>query len=195
MKIVKIIIICMEIMENNHHMYEKSWNHEIMKIIIICMKNHGNNHHITWKVLGFLRLFTTNGQNKLPRQECSKTIGKTCISASAKNPGALEILRLGGNPYKTLGKRWFHATETGTWIEPLVCSKDITLGAPCGNIGIPWFSWRPPLPYHCGTRCDLGGCCKILWLTANPYKTNRESMIPHQRKMQGIPIGTALNVG
>ena len=48
------------------------------------------------------------------RQECSKTIGKTCISASAKNPGALEILRLGGNPYKTLGKRWFHATETGT---------------------------------------------------------------------------------
>ena len=52
----------------------------------------------------------------------------------------LEILRLGENPYKTLGNQWFPATETWTAIEPLVCTKEITLGAPCENVGFPWFS-------------------------------------------------------
>ena len=75
---------------------------------------------------------------KTSSPEMLKTSGKTCISALAKKIVPLEILRLGGNPYKPLGNRWFHATGSGTRIEPLVCTKEIALGAPCKNVGFPW---------------------------------------------------------
>ena len=93
--------------------------------------------HITWKVHRFLRLFTSNGRKSGPHQECSKTIGKTCISASAKNPNTLEILWLGGNPYKTIGNQWLPAAgnRDGNW--PPVCAKQVTRGAPLGKR---WFS-------------------------------------------------------
>ena len=132
---------------------------------------------------------------KTPSPEKLKTIGKTCIPASAKKNYHLNTLRLRENPYKTLGNRWFPATAAGTGNDPHVCTKEITLGAPCENVGFPWFSWRSPLPHHCGFRWDLGGGCKILRLAANRYKTNRKSIIPRQWKMQGTRIGIALNVG
>ena len=82
----------------------------------------------------------TKWPKKTSSPEMLKTIGKACISALAKKNVPLKTLRLGENPYKTLGNRWFPATGTGTGIEPLVCTKEITLGAPCENVGFPWFS-------------------------------------------------------
>ena len=95
--------------------------------------------YITWKVHGFLRLFTPNGQKKLPRQKCFKTIGKTCISASAKKNYLLETLRLGGNPYETIGNQWLPAAgnRDGNW--PPRARQAGDRGAPWENVSFPWF--------------------------------------------------------
>ena len=120
---------------------------------------------------------------KLTCQKRSKTIGKTSISAPAKNNSPPENLRLGRKPCKTNGKPHFSTTGTrdGTW-SPGV-RQGATLCVPWENVGKTSISWSPPLPDHRGARGDLGGCCKNLRLAGKPYKNQWKSMISHAGKL------------